>query len=231
MNDRNRRELAMMRRVVKHMQDNALVPPNPAAQTEQTAISDAVTETEAQALNQESGKATASGAVDQRLVAVGDLLDLMRSLSKAAKVLDPAIHPDVATKMKTSGIDNLEELVTRANVFHSTLEPIEAEFIAMGASATVAADLRALITAVEAMRGLKLTGLDLQIGGTAGIAAAVRAGLKRVRKLDAIMSQIHRANPVALAQWKAARRVERAPKAAPAPEPTPPPTEGGGSGI
>ena len=34
--------------------------------------------------------------------------------------------------------------------------------------------------------------------------------MKRVRKLDAILSQIYRTNPVLLAQWKAACRVHRA---------------------
>ena len=223
MTNLEQREIAMLRSVKQYMQDHILVPANPAAEAEATAVSNAITETEAMAENQATGTGTASGAVDQRLVLVDDLLDDMRSLSKAAKVLDKSIHPEVAIRRKgtpimAAGISSFQDLMTRANVFHATLEPIEAEFIALGASATVAADLQAKITAVLGMWNLKLSGVDLQIGGTAGIAAVVRAALKRVRKLDAILCQIHRTNPVALAQWKAARRVERASQAAPAPE-------------
>jgi hypothetical protein len=230
MKDRNRRELGAMRRIVQHKEEPTVVPANPAAEAEYTAIENAITQAEAQDLNFESGKGTVSGAVDQRLVAVYDLLSLMRSLSKASKVLDAATHPDVATKMRMGAIGNLQELLTRAHVFHTTLEPIKAAFIALGASATVAEDLQAKITAVESMRTLKLTGLDQQIGGTAGVTATVRAGMKRVRKLDAILCQIYRTNAVALAQWKAACRVERAPVTKREPTAAPAP-EGAGSGI
>jgi hypothetical protein len=231
MTNLEQRKLAMLRRVKQYMQDNILAPANPAAEAESTAVSNAITEAEAMAENQASGSGTKSGAVDQRFVLVDDLMGYMRSLSKAAKVLDKSIHPEVATKMQMSGIASYQDLITRANVFHATLEPIEAEFVALGASATVAADLQAKITAVQGLWNLKLSGLDLQIGGTAGIAVVVRAALKRVRKLDAILCQIHRTNPVALAQWKAAQRVERDPVTETEPEPVTPPTEGSGSGI
>jgi hypothetical protein len=145
---------------------------NALAAAEYTGVANAVTAIESLEEDQDAGKGTESGAVDQRLVLVGSLLDQMRSLSKAAKVLDVETHPDVATKMRMSGIPSVEELIIRANVFHSTLQPIEAEFIALGAAATVAADLQAAITA-EGARGLKLTGCDLRIGGTAGLGVAI----------------------------------------------------------
>lgn len=77
--------------------------------------------------------------------------------------------------------------LNRARLFHSTLLPIEAEFIALGASATVAADLQTKINAVQGAWDLKLTGVDIQIGGTRGLKVAVHEGLKHVRKLDAIL--------------------------------------------
>ena len=169
MNNYNEREAAKLRRVKQYMQDNILVPANPAAAVEATAVSNAITTIEAMAENHAAGSGTKSGAVDQRLEVVDQLLNLMRSLSKAAKVLDKSIHPDVATKMRMGDVSSFEGFLTKANVFHSTLEPIEAEFVALGASATVAADLQALITALQGAGDLKLTGLDLQIGGTAGL--------------------------------------------------------------
>jgi hypothetical protein len=226
MNDYTRREMAKLRRVKQFGAENPLVPAIAEATTEYTAIDNSITYLETLAEKQESGAGTVSGAVDQRLVVVDDLLKLMSSLAKVAKVLDAATHPDVATKMRMRGINSFEELLTRANVFHSTLEPIEAEFIALGAAATVAADLQAKITALQSAGNLKNSGLDTQIGGTAGLKFGIRAALKHVRKLDAILCQAYLNNGVLLAQWKAASRTERAPVTAVQPAGTP----GGDSG-
>src|SRR5688572_8617844 len=212
MNDYIRREIAKLRRVRQFGEDHPYA--NAEATAEYTAIGMAITNLETMEENQVSGGGTVSGAVDQRLAVVDDLLKLMSSLAKVAKVLDAVTHPDVATKMRMRDIKSFEQLLTRANVFHSTLQPIEAEFIALGASATVAADLQAKITALQGAGNLKRTGLDTQIGGTAGLKFGVRAALKRVRKLDAILCQAYLRDGVLLAQWKAASRTERAPKAA-----------------
>jgi hypothetical protein len=224
MNDYIRREIAKLRRVVQFGEDHPPVPANPAATAEYTGISTTLTNLDALKENQESGQGTVSGAVDQRLAAADDLLKLMSSLAKAAKVLDAATHPDVATRMRMGGITSFEQLLTRANVFHSTLQPIEAEFIALGASATVAEDLQAKITAFKGAGDLKLSGLDTRIGGTQGLKLTVREALKRVRKLDAILCQLYLRDGVLLAQWKAASRTERAPQSAE-------PEAGNGSGI
>ena len=211
MNNQLLRDAAKLRRVKQFGDDHPNAPANPAAEAEYTAIGNAITQFEEMAEAKDEGSATFTGAVRQRLTVVDQMLNLMSSLAKAAKVLDAATHPGVAAKMRMSGINNFEELVARANLFHSTLQPIEAEFIAMGASATVAADLQALITAVQGAWDQKLTGLDTQIGGTADLKQVVKAALKRVRKLDAILCQLYRKDPVLLAQWKAARRTESPP--------------------
>ena len=214
MNDYVRREFAKMRRVVLFGEEHPLDAENPAAATEYEGVARAVSQIARFGEDQISGKGMVSGAVTQRLLYVDDLLSLMSSLAKVAKVLDTAAYPDVAAKMRMGGIKNFEQLITRAKLFRSTLEPIEEEFITLGASPTVAADLQAKIIRVQGAWDLKLSGRDLHIGGTAGLAAAVREGLKHVRKLDAILCQIYRADPVLLAQWNAARRTERPQKAA-----------------
>lgn len=210
MNNYEMREIAKVRRVKQHILDHPITPAIPALTAESTAVSTSLTQIDALAESQAGGFGAVTGAVDHRLMVVDNLLNLMRSLSKAAKVLDKDDHPDVAAKMRIGQNVSFEKLLVKANLFHSTLQPIEAEFIALGASATVAADLQALITAAQGAWDQKLTGLDTQIGGTAGLKQGMKAALKRVRKLDAILSQLYRANPVLLAQWKAARRTERA---------------------
>jgi hypothetical protein len=231
MTNRNKREVEMMKRVKQFVADHALVPPNAAATAEAAAIATAIDDVEGQAENQEAGSGTVSGAVDQRLLVVDELLNLMSSLSKAAKTLDTATYPDVATKMRMGGITSFAGLMTRAMLFHSTLLPIEAVFVALGAEPTVAADLQAMIDELQSAGNLKFTGLDTQVGGTFGLSVKTREGLKHVAKLDAILCQVYRKNPVLLAQWKTVRRVERDPVTEPAPAPAAPPTEGGeGSG-
>jgi hypothetical protein len=192
MNNREMREIAKIRRVKQHILDHVITPPIPALTAESTALTASLTQIEALAESQAEGFGAVSGAVDHRLVVVDDLLNLMRSLSKAAKVLDKDDHPDVEAKMRMGLPKGFEELLVKANLFHSTLQPIEAEFIALGASATVAADLQALITQLEGASDLKLTGLDTQIGGTTGLGLAIREALKHVRKLDAIFCQVYR---------------------------------------
>lgn len=214
MNDYIIRELAKMRRVVLFGEEHPLDPENPAATTEYVGVANAIFRIESFGEDQAAGKGTVSGAVSQRLVYVDDLLSLMSSLAKAANVLDASTHPDVASKMRMGGIKNFEQLITRAKLFRSTLQSIEAEFITLGASPTVAADLQGKINKVQGAWDLKLSGRDLHIGGTAGLMVAVREGLKHVRKLDAILCQIYRTDAVLLSQWKAARRTERAHKVA-----------------
>ena len=227
MNNYEMREIAKVRRVKQHILDHPITPAIPALTAESTAVSTSLTQIDALAESQAGGFGAVTGAVDHRLMVVDNLLNLMRSLSKAAKVLDKDDHPDVAAKMRIGQNVSFEKLLVKANLFHSTLQPIEAEFIALGASATVAADLQALITELEGAGNLKLTGLDTQIGGTSGLGLAVRQALKHVRKIDAILCLVYRDNPVMLAQWKAARRTERAPKPAEDPVETP---GGAGSG-
>ena len=210
MNNYTLREFAKLRRVKQFFVDHPLTPPNPAATAEAAGVSGAITEIEGLAKSQADGFGTVSGAVDQRLQVVDDLRNLMSSLSKASKVLDKTVHPDVATKMRMGHFVSFEQLLVQANLFHSTVQPIEAEFIALGASATVAADLETLITALQGAGNLKFSGLDTQVGGTVGLKFAIREGLRHVRKLDAILCQVYRTNPVLLAQWKTARRTEKA---------------------
>ena len=229
MNDYIKREFAKMRRVLLFGEEHPLDPENAAATAEYEGVTNAVLRIENFAENQVAGKGTVSGAVSQRLLYVDDLLSLMSSLAKVAKVLDSAAYPDVAAKMRMGGIKNFEQLITRAKLFRSTLQPIEAEFITLGASPTVAADLQAKIARVQGAWDLKLTGRDLHIGGTAGLTIAVREGLKHVRRLDAILCQIYRADPVLLSQWNAARRTERAHKAAQEPTETPDSANGSGN--
>jgi hypothetical protein len=142
-------------------------------------------------------------------------------------VLDPVTHPGLAAEMRLNrATSSYAALVTRARAFHSALVPVKADFVAYGFAETVDADLLAMITAIEAAAGRKNDGKAIHIGGTAGLAAICKAGVAIVRKLDAILSNIYQPDPVKLAGWKAARRVERGPRPAEE-EPAPAPGDGG----
>ena len=228
MNKRTTRALARMKRVKQFVLDHAVVPPILALTAESTALSAVITALDNASAAQDGGTGAVTSAVDSRLEVVAQLRLLMSSLAKAAKRLDTATHPDVAGKMRMSGIDSFAELLTRALLFQETLAPIKQAFVDLGAPADVDEELSDLITALQAAGNRKSTGLDTQVGGTLDVAAQISQGGRHVQQLDAIYTQLYRKNPVLLGQWMVAKRAT--PYATNAPESAQPaPAPGSGS--
>ena len=179
---------------------------------------------------------TVHGAVVDKKALKKDLLSSLKDLAETARVLDPVAYPGLAAEMRLyRAASSYTALLIRARAFHTALVPAKQAFVDYGSAATVDADLLAMITALEAAMARKNGGRAIHIGGTAGIPALCKVGTAIVRKLDAILSKVYKNDPVKYAAWKAARRVERLPKASatqPAPAPAPAPDgEGGTSGT
>jgi hypothetical protein len=104
--------------------------------------------------------------------------------------------------------------------------PIKAVFIARGAPTTVIEDLQASIDALQAATERRLGGKGKRIGSNADLKAALREGRAHVAVLDGIMRIAHKNSPGLLAEWNAAKRVQRNHPA----EATEPPPAGGGGG-
>ncbi len=222
------RNFARMKRVKKHCDDHATVPPNAAITAEATALGTAITAVETAAVAQDGGAGAVTSAVDSRLQTETELRQLMSSLAKAGRRLDKETYPDVAGKLRMEGINSFAKLLTRALVFKETVTTAKAAFVALGAPADVDEELNALITALQGAGEQKTSSLGTQIGGTLGIAAKIREGIDHMRELDAIFTQLYRKDPVMLAQWKIANRAT--PYATEPVGPTLDPVPGDGSG-
>jgi hypothetical protein len=103
---------------------------------------------------------------------------------------------------------------------------LAAKFTAHDLPATFVADLQAAVDDIETAQGAHESSRERGAGSTTAIAALVRAGMKEVNYLDAIMNNKHRGNAEKLRAWQAASHIERdAVHPNPAPAPTPAPTK------
>lgn len=161
----------------------------------------------------------ASMAVEQKSVLRAAIRRKIKAYSRTARALKsdiPGIEkvfsaPD--SNNDTTLIAKGRDIVTEAGVHHVALA-------GLGLAASMATDLTADLDALEAANDAKTAGNVETVGATAGIDNEVDEGMEAEIKLDAIMHNVYRDNPVKLAAWTTARHVQRAPKHAP---PTPPP--------
>ncbi len=227
MKDTERRRKASFHRSIAYFIANAVNPPNAAATALIAQLTTTATNLDELVAKQDLAFGTVHGAVADRRRLKKDLVDFLKGLGETARVLDPDLYPGLAAEMRLGrSTNNYAALSARAHAAHTVLTDHKQAFVEHGSSATVDADLLALVTAFDATNTRRDDGVAVQIGGTAGIAALCKAGTAIVRKLDAILSKVYKADPGVLAGWKAARRVERNPVAAT----TPSPDEGGGTG-
>ena len=213
MTDYQRHIAAAVTRSLGIIDENPLDPANPTATaliTELTAKSDAI---DAVAATQDLGYGTVNGSIDERRILKARLVEMLGDLAETARVLDPIEHPGVGGEMRMRGATNsYAALATRARAFHTALVPEKDTFVGYGSPATIDVDLMAAITALEAAGERKNGGRADHVGGTAGLAILCKAALKLLQKVDVIVSKAWKDNPGLLAAWKAARRVERAPR-------------------
>jgi hypothetical protein len=220
-------------RILDFTEKNPLETPIAAAATLITELTTTKTAIDTLATAQDLAFGTVHGAVVDRKQLKKDLVSFLVGLGETARALDPVAHPGLAAEMRLGRATNsYAALLSRARAMHIALVAAKAAFVAYGATATVDADLLALINALEAATQRKNNGKAIHIGGRAGIAALCKVGVVIVRKLDAILSRVYKTDPVKLAAWKAARRVQRNPVPAQEPAaPAQPPADGSGSGI
>jgi hypothetical protein len=229
MTDYQRRITAAASRALGILEENVLVPANATATDLIGDLTTVSTELDTVAAAQDLGFGTVHGSVIERRILKDRLHDILVDLAETARVLDPIEHPGVGGEMRLGRSTNsYAALLARARAIHTALVPVKAAFVAYGSPATIDADLLAAITALEDATGRKNNGRASHIGGTANLAMRCRDAIKLLQKIDAIVSKVWKSNAGLLASWKAARHVERAPRASTAPgEPIP---SGSGSG-
>lgn len=107
------------------------------------------------------------------------------------------------------GLNDLE-LVTAGRAFTAEATPLADRFIAHGLPATFLADLRSALAGFEHAAQTRMTARETHASARAGIRAAFDAAREVIARLDAIVPNTVRDNPVTLAAWALARRVPRA---------------------
>jgi hypothetical protein len=136
------------------------------------------------------------------------LVSELRDLAGIARGLNKVAYPDVAATLRVRSTA-YGEVLNLARTAITTIEPIEAVFLARGMAATGLADLAAMITSLEQAIARKFTGLDTQTGKTGALDQAVREGMEHLRVLDTILSKVFKNDRDRYTAWKAAKRQER----------------------
>lgn len=224
MNKTIRIDFNSMKRSKQFYLDTPIVPAKPELTAAGTALTASITTIETIAGVREEGTGTYRGASQQRKFAKSQLLKALSNLSGVAKNLDKIQYPDVEDQLKMrEHRQTYQSLLDFARAAKAVVEPIKQVFIDHGSEETVVEDLAAKITALEAAGSRKLTGIGKQIGKTRALTIETRKGMKLVRKLDAIYSQLFENDPALLAEWKSAKRKQRTA------EPDPAATQSGAS--
>lgn len=157
---------------------------------------------------QDDGRSTVSAGVEKRDALKAEVLGLMRPIGEIARSVDREEFPGLAERFKMPRGNGNARLISRARAFVAALEAeaVKVVFIDRGLEEAFVEELAGKTDELEAAGKLKYEGLARQIGGTAGLKAAMKEGMKLVRELDGILRQQYRGDAEMLAAWTAARR-------------------------
>lgn len=147
------------------------------------------------------------------------LYEDLRAINRTAKALATEV-PGLEEKFRMPRSANNINLITAARAFLVDATPLAARFVEYEIPADFLTDLAADIAAFEAAEDDQGAGLTNRVGATRSVAEAILAGNAASRKLDPLMRNKYRYDPVKLAEWFTASRVEREARRKVAAEPT-----------
>jgi hypothetical protein len=190
------------------------LPANALATTLFAANKAVIAEMIAAAAAQAVGRGRFLGANAERMRVATQLRGVIRKVGMIAKVLDPAVFPEIAQQARAPRSASYQALVASAGAIKRAVAPaaIKEAFVARGMAADFDVKLGELMEALQGATGRKAGGRGMQVGGTAGLLAYSRRGLAIVRELNAIMTVLLEDDPARLAQWKSVSRVQRGAK-------------------
>jgi hypothetical protein len=131
--------------------------------------------------------------------------------------------PGLQDRFRLPHGNNDQSLLSAARAFHTSAEPLKADFIKNELPSTFLEDLQSNITQFEQATAVQNNSREAQVAATSAISGAIERGQVLVRQLDAIVRNKFRDDPATLAAWKSTSRAERAPRKsakAVAPSPT-----------
>jgi hypothetical protein len=136
--------------------------------------------------------------------ALRDDLDAIVRTARAMALDMPGLDDKFRTPRETSD----QAVLNAARAFARDAAPLAGDFIQYDMPEDFLADLEKSISDFEEAIRDHEAGKDTHVAATAGIEAAIDAGLDAVRRLDAIVPNRLRNDPATLALWERARRVE-----------------------
>ncbi len=190
--------------------DHPLTPPSVKATALITEIGTAHTTMLALSSAQSGGEAEWRNGTDQRSLAAQALRAKLRELVDTAMVLDEELYPAAGEiRMPRSG--SMQALRDRSQAVLTALGPIKAGFVEMDWEADFDEQFAELIADYDTATLDQTAGKHDQVAGTAALPPAAKAGVKAVRKLNAIMTRRLKSDPGLLAAWKVASHIQDLP--------------------
>jgi len=160
----------------------------------------------------------ASAVREHAREALHDRLDAMSRTAQAFGAGTPAVQE----KFQLPDADDDQTLLAAGRLFGRDAKEFQKEFVGHGLPATVLADLEALVSRFAEAIAECDAGRDEHTAARAGIESAIASGLDAVRKLDVLVTNVLRDDPMAMAVWQRDRRVQWPRKKGAAPDPAMP---------
>lgn len=214
MNIKIRRKLDMLKRVLRFCLQFPIPSALIRAITAQAEVEVAIADIERGAQSQVGGRADSAGNVQYREDLALELRNMLRSLSRIARVLD-AEDPGLRARFRLPRTRSYPALVAFTRACINTVASHENAFVELGMPPTFLDDLRSQLAAFEGATERKISGKLKQVGGTSAMAEHAARGLAAAQALDACMQSLYRQDEVTLAIWKHARHIERATASSP----------------
>jgi len=195
-----------------------------------TALDGIITELEGHAAAQVSGVGRQRHGTITRAESREDLRELLTVVSRTAGVLDEV--PGVSGNFELPASDTDQAWLARGRAFATDLAPFASQFEAQELPGLIA-NLNEKVAALEAAIEQQASGIGDHVASQAAVEEVLDRGLKARRRLDAVVRNKYRDDPVMMAKWISAHHIERAAikkpesptPAAPSATPTPAPVQ------
>ena len=171
----------------------------------------AISDIEAHAAAQSSGRRTAKEKGTLKSVALDAMRKGMEAISRTARAMSLTM-PGLDDKFRLPRNAGEQAWLAAARSFATDAEPLKDEFIRRGMPADFLDDFNADITEFEQAIQHKALNSGETIAARASLNEAVGRGINAVREMAAIFRNIFRDDPAALAEWTSASHIERAPR-------------------
>ncbi len=171
-------------------------------------IRNAEAEANTGAAGQESGHGSMKAGTRTKSELYDELYEDLRAINRTAKAI-AADEPGLEEKFRMPRSPSYAQVLATARAFLTDATPLSAKFVEYEMPADFLTDLAADIAAFDAAEDDQGAGLTSRVGATRSVAEAIMAGIAALRKLDPLMRNKYRNDPVKLAEWFTSSHVER----------------------